>query len=185
MAQLARPAPEPARIELELHPKQGIAFTTPATEVLYGGAAGGGKSYLMRAAALAWATAIPGLQIYLFRRKHPELAKNHLEEPKGFRALLAPWAANGAAELVDKQIRFAHGSRIHLCHCQHEKDRFDFQGAEIHVLLVDELTHFTQTIYRFLRGRSGRWGCRRRLRGSATSRGFCAAPTPETSATTG
>ncbi|MFZ9311878.1 MAG: terminase large subunit domain-containing protein, partial [Arenimonas sp.] len=48
---------------------------------------------------------------------------------------------------------FRNGSTINLCHCQHEKDRFKYQGPEIHVLMLDELTHFTPTIYRYLRGR--------------------------------
>ena len=34
----------PATLDLTLHPKQGVALTTPANEVLYGGAAGGGAS---------------------------------------------------------------------------------------------------------------------------------------------
>jgi hypothetical protein len=34
-----------------------------------------------------------------------------------------------------------------------EADRFQYQGAEIHVLLIDELTHFTEVIYRLLRSR--------------------------------
>jgi hypothetical protein len=46
-----------------------------------------------------------------------------------------------------------NGSKIHLCHCKDEADRFQYQGAEIHVLLIDELTHFTEVIYRFLRSR--------------------------------
>jgi hypothetical protein len=50
-------------------------------------------------------------------------------------------------------VRFWNGATIHLCHCQYEKDRFNYQGAEMHVLLIDELTHFTDTIYRYLRGR--------------------------------
>ncbi|MDV6320739.1 terminase family protein, partial [Chromohalobacter sp. HP20-39] len=45
------------------------------------------------------------------------------------------------------------GSKIHLCHCQYEKDVIKYQGAQIHVLLIDELTHFTEKIYRYLRGR--------------------------------
>jgi hypothetical protein len=36
-----------------LHPNQWVALETPATEVLYGGA-GGGKSFLMREAAISW-----------------------------------------------------------------------------------------------------------------------------------
>lgn len=139
-------------LDFPLHPKQWTAFTSKATEILYGGAAGAAKSHLMRVAAIMWALAIPGLQIYIFRRTYDDLIKNHVEGPTGFHALLAPWIGK-YVEIVEKEIRFNNGSKIYLCHCQHEKNRFDYQGAEIHVLLIDELTHFTETIYRFLRSR--------------------------------
>lgn len=139
-------------IDFPLHPKQWTAFTSKATEILYGGAAGAAKSHLIRVAAIIWALAIPGLQIYIFRRTYDDLIKNHMEGPTGFHALLASWIGK-YIEIVDKEIRFNNGSKIYLCHCQHEKNRFDYQGAEIHVLLIDELTHFTETIYRFLRSR--------------------------------
>ena len=140
-------------INIHLHPKQGIALHTDATEVLYGGAAGGGKSYLMRSVAILWCAMIAGLQVYLFRRLRDDLVKNHIEGPKGFRSLLAPWVSAGFATIVEDEIRFWNGSKIYLCHCKDEKDRFKYLGAEIHVLLIDELTTFTETIYRFLRGR--------------------------------
>lgn len=140
-------------INLTLHQKQGIALDTPATEVLFGGAAGGGKSHLMRAAAVMWCGMIPGLQVYLFRRLRDDLVKNHIEGPQGLRALLAPWQSNGFVTIVEDEIRFWNGSKIYLCHCKDEKDRFKYLGAEIHVLLIDELTTFTETIYRFLRSR--------------------------------
>lgn len=124
-----------------------------ATEILFGGAAGGGKSFLMRALAIIWCAMIPGLQVYLFRRILDDLIKNHIEGSRGFRAMLAPWVLTGRVQIIDSEIRFWNGSKIYLCHCQHEKDRFKYQGAEIHVLLVDELTTFTDTIYRFLRTR--------------------------------
>jgi hypothetical protein len=54
--------------DLVLHPKQIVAKNTSATEILYGGAAGGGKSHLMRVAAIEWCCHIPNLQVYLFRR---------------------------------------------------------------------------------------------------------------------
>lgn len=143
----------PAEINLNLHPKQAIALDTEATEVLYGGAAGGGKSHLMRVAAVLWAASIPGLQIYLFRRIRDDLVKNHMEGPKGFRSMLAPWVLCGFCRIVEDEIRFWNGSKIYLCHCKDEKDIYKYQGAEIHVLLIDELTHFSEAMYRFLRNR--------------------------------
>lgn len=107
----------------------------------------------MRIAAIVWCTAIPGLQVYLFRRIRDDLNKNHMEGPKGFRAMLAGWVAQGWCTIVEDEIRFWNGSKIYLCHCKDEKDIYKYQGAEIHVLIVDELTHFTESMYRFLRNR--------------------------------
>lgn len=140
-------------LNVRLHKKQGVAFESEATEILYGGAVGGGKSFLMRAAAIVWCSAIPGLQVYLFRRLRDDLVKNHIEGPKGLRALLSPWASAGLVDIVEDEIRFWNGSKIYLCHCKDEKDRYKYLGAEIHVLLIDELTTFTEIIYRFLRSR--------------------------------
>jgi hypothetical protein len=142
-----------AELNLNLHPKQGEAFQTPATEVLYGGAAGSGKSHLIRVAAIYWSTAIAGLQVYLFRRIRDDLIKNHMEGPKGFRALLAGWTSAGFVTIVEDEIRFWNGSKVYLCHCKDHRDVYKYQGAEIHVLLIDELTHFLETMYRFLRSR--------------------------------
>lgn len=149
-------------MELHLHPRQSEAFLSTATEILYGGAAGGGKSHLMRTAAIAWCTAIPGLQVYIFRRISDDLAKNHMEGPTGFPAMISEWIEQGHAKInwSKNSIEFWNGAKIHLCHCQYEKDRFKYQGAEIHVLMIDELTHFTDVIYRYLRGRCRMGGLR-------------------------
>lgn len=146
-------AAEAAELNFDLHPKQDLAFNSPATEILYGGAAGGGKSHLMRIVAILWCASIPGLQVYLFRRLRDDLIKNHMEGPSGFRNLLAGWVACGFCVIIEDQIRFWNGSKIYLCHCKDEAHRFKYQGAEIHVLIIDELTHFTEKIYRFLRNR--------------------------------
>lgn len=142
-------------LQLKLHRRQTAAFKSEATEILYGGAAGGGKSHLMRVAAIIWCVLVPGLQVYIFRRLYPDLVANHIEGPTGFPVLLAPWVQ---AKLVkinysDLTVEFWNGSKIFLQHCQHEKDRFRYQGYEFHVLLIDELTHFTEKIYRYLRAR--------------------------------
>lgn len=147
------PANDWSELDLALHHKQGTAFLSTATEILYGGAAGGGKSHLMRIAAISWCAAIPHLQVYLFRRVKEDLVKNHMEGVSGFRALLAQWVLDGHCEIIENEIRFTNGSKIYLCHCKDEKHMYKYQGSEIHVLLIDEVTHFTEKIYRFLRNR--------------------------------
>jgi hypothetical protein len=142
-------------LDLSLHAKQTVAYESPAKEILYGGAAGGGKSHLFRVAAISWCAQVPGLQVYLFRRLFDDLYKNHMEGPTGFPALLAEWMNAGHCKinLSKNFIEFWNGSKIHLCHLQHEKDVLKYQGAEIHVLMMDELTHFSAKMYRYLRGR--------------------------------
>ncbi len=144
---------ETPTLEFELFRQQSLAIDCPATEVLYGGAAGGGKSHLLRACLITWAATIPGLQLYLFRRLYPDLVRNHLTGPSSFHIMLNPLVQAKRAVIVKGEIRFANGSIIHLRHLQHTKDIYSYQGAEIHVLAFDEGTHFTDQEYRYLRGR--------------------------------
>ena len=54
---------------------------------------------------------------------------------------------------VENEFEFWNGSILHLCYCDSENDVEKYRGAEIHVLGVDELTHFSEYQYRFLRSR--------------------------------
>lgn len=154
----------PAPLTLALQPKQLFTFLSNATEILFGGAAFGGKSHLMRAAAITWCTEIPGLNVYLFRRVEDDLLKNHMEGPHGFRMLLADWVLKGLVRITETTIefRFNH-SKIFLCHCKDEKHRFKYHGAEMHVLMIDELTTFTELVYRYLRFRVRMVGVKAKL----------------------
>lgn len=140
---------------VSLHPRQGEAFDSEANEILYGGAAGGGKSHVIRILSLFLAWMVPGIQIYIFRRLSDDLVRNHMEGAGGFFALLKDAFSKGVARYnaSTRVISFKNGSKIWLCHCQYEKDLMKYQGGEIHALFMDELTHFTEKQYRFLRGR--------------------------------
>ncbi len=141
-------------LDFKLTPKQAEVFKSSANEIFYGGGVGGGKSYLLRLLAIYLACRIPNLQIYLFRRTRPDLIKTHVEGPKGIRSLLAEYIKSGLVELVEDECRFTfNGSKIYFCHLKDEDDKNNYLSTEIHVLLFDELTTFTETMYTFLRTR--------------------------------
>lgn len=157
-------------LDIHLHPKQFKALTVrpeilgdnEVVEVLYGGAVGGGKSFCARAAAIMYSHVIPGLQTYLFRRELPDLRKNHFSGSGNFLELLQPWIRTGYVKIKESPewiIQFFNGpnnsvgSAIHLCHCQHEKDVYGFQGAEIHLLIPEEAGQFTPFQINYLRSR--------------------------------
>ena len=111
-------------ISFELHPKQTFVLESEANEILFGGAAGGGKSHLLRIIAIILCIYIPNIQVYLFRRLRPDLFANHMDGASGLRNALAPWVERGEASINEQaaEVRFKNGAKIHLCHCQHESD---------------------------------------------------------------
>lgn len=126
-----------------------------ANEILFGGAAGGGKSYLLRALAIIWAINVPGVQVYIFRRKVKDLVATHMRGPTSFSVLLDEFEKDKLCKINNSNnyIEFANKSIISLNHCQHDADLTNFLSSEIHILLMDESTTFTEKMIRFLRGR--------------------------------
>ena len=68
-----------------LYDKQLKFCQSVAKYTLYGGARGGGKSFVVRHKAIQLALKYPGINILIVRRTFPELEQNHLKE---FRTLL-------------------------------------------------------------------------------------------------
>lgn len=126
-----------------------------AQEILYGGAAGSGKSYMMRVLAIVLCMEISNIKIFLFRRMYKELYINHVFSPDGFLVMLKPFIDRGEVTFnkSDGVFNFWNGAQIYLCHAQHENDINGYLGAEIHVLLIDEATQFTEKMIRFIRTR--------------------------------
>lgn len=147
---------EKTALNLNLQPKQETVFHTEANEILFGGAAGGGKSHLLRLIAIYFALSVSNIQIYLFRRMVTDLERNHVYGVGSLTDLLSPLIDIGFVKYHQQKkiFIFNNGSNIHLCHVKNDMSVQRFQGPEIHVLLMDELTHFTEYQYRFLRGRT-------------------------------
>ena len=125
--------------------KQEIALAYDVDELLYGGSAGGGKSEVLIAAGLRMCKTVPGSSVLLVRRTHSEL-----HELRQRIQLREPSASLNKSEGI---FYFANGSEFRLGHAQFDDDVLKWQGAELQLLLVDELTHFTRFQYTFLLSR--------------------------------
>nr|DAV88569.1 MAG TPA: Large subunit terminase [Caudoviricetes sp.] len=128
--------------------KQRLFHASKSNEILYGGAAGGGKSY-----AICWDASMrclkyPGTSAYLFRRTYPELEQTLIKTMR----MIVPETL-GKYYASNHEMQFVNGSVARFAHLSDESDVIKYQGAEIQWLYFDELTHFSESMYNYIKTR--------------------------------
>jgi hypothetical protein len=118
-------------------------LTRSEFEVLFGGAAGPGKTDCL-VAGLTRDVAKPKYRAALIRRTFPQL-QEIIDRCWRLYPLLG-----GTYRATEKRWQFPSGAIIDLGHMQHEDDKYNYQGKEYHRFGVDELTQFTETQYTYL-----------------------------------
>ena len=119
-----------------------------ANEILYGGAAGGGKTKALVMDALFRTLTYPNTTAVIFRRSYRELEDTDIKEAlASYPRELAKYNS-GRHEFLLK-----NGSKIAFRHCENPQDRFLYAGLEVQFLYFDELTSFEQIIYDFIKTR--------------------------------
>ena len=132
-------------MQIAVTEKQLSFLRADATEVLFGGAAGGGKSYGQLVDALRYAVKYPRSKQLILRRTYAELDKSLIRVSLG----LFPreiYTYNASSHVG----KFKNGSLIDFGYCATENDVFQYQSAEYDVIRFDELTHFTEFQYVYL-----------------------------------
>lgn len=131
---------------------QTLALTSKAEILIYGGAAGSGKSFTLLLEALKHRNT-PGFNAVIFRRTYPEITAPGGIWQESLELFTAFGAKPNHSEL---EWKFDSGARIKFSHLQHEADMYSWQGAQVALIEFDEATSFTedQFWYLFSRNRS-------------------------------
>jgi phage terminase large subunit len=140
-AVVAQPKKGPAKLLYVPTPKQVEFDRCPAKYVLYGGAAGPGKSHAARWALYRRALKTPGFEALLLRKTFPELEKTHL------RRMASEVPMLGGEFIESKRLaRFRHkDGRVSLIECGHMDDDnavSKYLSSEYDVIVPDEGSTF-------------------------------------------
>lgn len=139
------------RVKPQLGPQYDFLFSK-ANICLYGGAAGGGKTFALLLEAL-WHHKTPGFQAAIFRKNATQI-----RNPGGLwdesEKLFYDFEGQARQSILEWQ--FPSGATVKFAHLDQEQDKYSWQGSQICLIGFDELTHFSwgQFVYMMSRNRS-------------------------------
>lgn len=144
---------EPVEIEEFLRPQPGPQekfLSTSADIAIYGGAAGGGKTF---AELLEPCRHLenPSFGAVIFRRTTPEITNQGGLWDESFN--IYP-ILGGVPSVGNLRWTFPSGARVEFDHLQHETDKKKYQGSQIPLIEFDEVTHFTESQFWYLLSRN-------------------------------
>jgi predicted phage terminase large subunit-like protein len=144
---------------MEIRPQPGPQMeflSTPADIAIYGGAAGGGKTFGLLLEPTRHIKSVPGFGGVIFRRNATQIRnEGGMWDESEKLYPLHPLSAVPRENTLDWTFP-PFGNSLSFAHLEYEKDIHSWQGAQIAFIGFDELTHFTekQFFYMLSRNRS-------------------------------
>jgi predicted phage terminase large subunit-like protein len=139
-------------IEIRPQPGPQEAFLSTSADIaIYGGAAGGGKSWGLLLEPLRHVTSVKDFSA-LFLRRNTTQIKN----PGGLwdeSMKLYPLAGGNPIKHV-LEWEFEDFGKIKMSHLEYESSVLDWQGSQIPLICFDELTHFSETQFFYMLSRN-------------------------------
>lgn len=136
-------------LNFQLQPKQWDFYTTTADVAIFGGAAGGGKSFVLEVIPLEHVD-IPGFNCVIFRRESPEITN-----PGGLWDLAYElyYPLGAKPKETDLSWDFWDLSKIKFSHMQRARDRFKHKGAQYVIVGFDEVDSFEEVQFWYILSR--------------------------------
>jgi predicted phage terminase large subunit-like protein len=140
-------------IVIRPQPKQEEFLSCPADIVIFGGAAGSGKSWSLLLDPLRYAN-VKGFNAVIFRRETPQIRKTGglWQKAKNLYIPIGGKPNKSSLEFVINE------AIIQFSHMEHEDDKYNWDGVEICFIGFDELTQFEEDQFWYLL-RSNRSDC--------------------------
>lgn len=139
---------------MDIRPQPGpqeMFLSSPADIVIYGGAAGGGKSFALLMEALRHIDN-PKFGAVIFRKNANQImAEGGLWDTAT--EIYAPLGAKSSQNPRPKW-QFKSGAKVSFAHLEYEKDKLAWQGSQITYIGFDELTHFTESQFFYMLSRN-------------------------------